>query len=201
MSANEFRAKRERMSNLQNRNQLRNQLRELHKLAQARTDQTPYEQELHQTILVMARQIDELSKDFYFLERKYQQLLQETQAYPLSNKQLPPSEPERNLIPPQDMEYWYEQAQSYEDLSPQELEQHRHAERVQPDQISLDDQDWERAQRYQAVSAEERARAEHYRDRQTWQSQANAEYARYLILMLLVMLIMVGYFVSLIFLG
>lgn len=137
------------MTKLQNRNQLRNQLRELHKLAQSRTDQTPYEQALHQTIVVMGSQIDDLSKDLHLLERQYQQLLQEKQAYSLPNKQLLASVPERNLIPPQDMEYWYEQAQSYEDLSPHELEQHRHAERVQPDQINLTKDDLARAKRYQ----------------------------------------------------
>lgn len=137
------------MTNLDNRTELRNQLKELQHLSQSRSDQTPYEQALYQTVVVMARQVDRLSKDLYLLERKYQLLLQETQAHPLPNKQVLPSVPERNLIPPQDMDYWYQQAQSYEDLTSQELEQHRQAERVQPGQVNLTKDDLARAKRYQ----------------------------------------------------
>lgn len=136
------------MTNLDNRTQLRNQLKELQHLAQSRSDQAPYEQALYQTVVVMARQVDRLSKDLYLLERKYQLLLQETQAHPLPNKQVLPSVPERNLIPPQDMDYWYEQAQSYEDLTSQELEQHRQAQRVLPNQVSVTKEDRAQAKRY-----------------------------------------------------
>lgn len=181
------------MTSVYNRSQLRDQVKELQLLARSQSDQTPYEQQLHQTIVVMARQIDQLSRDLYLLEQRYQSLLQKKPARP--------SEPERSPFRPRGMDYWYEQAKSYEDVTPQELEQHLQIERVAYDQVSLDDEDRERAQYYQDLSAEERARARRYQAGQASNVHPKANSIRYVSLMLLVLIVMLFYFMAIILLG
>lgn len=178
------------MANLQSSYQLREQLRELQHLAQSRTEQSAYEQQLYQTVGAMALQIDRLSRELQLLERRYYDLVQK--------KGTISGQVEPRLYRPRSMDYWHEQAKSYEEPSPQELEQHLQSERVSADRVVLNDADRERVQRYQAVSAEERVRAEHYRDQQTSQPQASAADTRYWALMLLIVAVLCYFAITII---